>query len=120
MKGEHRPDYKDLPMLVKEWEKNFDLGSSFSKPDYFLPFQAAEGLASAEALQTKGIQIHCLNSRLIYPLWGVWSPTSQEYLSLLSNYVSQHKHVYSKMTNLVDLGCGTGVLPIVMSENADF
>lgn len=38
LKGATKPDYKDLPKLVKEWEKNFDLGSSYSKPDYFLPF----------------------------------------------------------------------------------
>lgn len=107
-------------MLSQEWEAVFDRQSAFSKADYFLPFQVAEGLASAEALQTKGIMIHCLNSRLVYPLWGVWTPTTQEYLSLLSNYVQQNKHIYSKMETCVDLGCGTGILPIVLAENGGF
>lgn len=53
-------------------------------------------------------------------MWGVWTPTTQEYLNLLSNYVQQQRSVYSKMQTCVDLGCGTGILPIVLSENAGF
>jgi ribosomal protein L11 methylase PrmA len=71
-------------------------------------------------MQKKGIQIHCLDSRLIYPLYGVWTPTTQEYLSLISNYVQQSKNKYKRMNSLVDLGCGTGVLPIVLSENGGY
>jgi len=41
-----------LEKLAADWERNFELGSAFSKPDYFLPMPVAEGLASAEALQT--------------------------------------------------------------------
>lgn len=48
IKGATKPDYKDLPSLAKEWETQFDYGSAFTKPDYFLPFPAAEGLHSAE------------------------------------------------------------------------
>jgi len=36
--------------LSAEWERNFDLGSAFAKPDYFLPMPVAEGLASAEQM----------------------------------------------------------------------
>ena len=61
-----------------------------------------------------------MNSRLIYPLWGVWTPTTQEYLNLLSNFVAQKRHIYSKFSTCVDLGCGTGILPIVMSENGNY
>lgn len=120
IKGQNKPEFKDLPNLSHEWSQHFDLGSAFSKPDYFLPFAAAEGLTSAEQIQSKGIMVHALNSRLIYPLYGVWSPTSQEYLSLLSNYVEQTKTQYVGMQNCVDLGCGTGILPIIMSENAGY
>lgn len=38
IKGEHKPDFRDLPLLAPEWERMFDLGSAFTKPDYFLPF----------------------------------------------------------------------------------
>lgn len=38
IKGEHKPDFRDLSILAPEWERMYDLGSAFSKPDYFLPF----------------------------------------------------------------------------------
>lgn len=120
LKGQNKPDFKILNDLLPEWEGRFELGSAFSKPDYFLPFEMAIGLNSAEQLQTKGIQIHSLNSRLIYPLWGVWSPTTQEHLNLLSNYVSQSKARYQGYESLVDLGCGTGVMSIVVAENGGY
>ena len=45
-------------------------------------------------------------------------PTSQEYLNLFSNYLSQVS-VKQKKTH-ADLGTGSGVLPIVMKENGGF
>lgn len=50
IKGQNKPDFKDLPGLIPEWERMYDLGSAFCKPDYFLPLAAAEGLASSEML----------------------------------------------------------------------
>ena len=97
------------------------MASSFSKPDYFVPIPVIEGMTSAESMAKKGIMIHCLDSRLVYPQYGVYTSTSQEYLNLLSNYVQQRKSHYSRnFSNMVDLGCGTGVLPIVMSENGGY
>ncbi len=64
--------------------------------------------------------IDCLNNRLIYPLYGVYMPTQQEYLNIFSNYVSQMKSVYSKKKCIVDLGCGSGILPIILKENGGF
>ena len=66
------------------------------------------------------MQIHCLNSRLIYPLHGVYMPTQQEYINLFSNYVSLMKEQYEQKKHMADLGCGSGILPIVMKENAGF
>jgi len=36
--------------LCGEWERSFELGSAFAKPDYFLPMPVAEGIASVEQL----------------------------------------------------------------------
>lgn len=72
------------------------MGSQFTKPDYFVPIPVIEGMASAEALTKKGIQIHCLDSQLLYPQYGVWTSTTQEYLNLLSNYVQQNKTLYGR------------------------
>ena len=38
IKGQYKPDYKDLPKLCVEWENDFERQSAFSKSDYFLPF----------------------------------------------------------------------------------
>ena len=100
--------------------ETFTMSSTFKKPDFFVPMTVLEGLASSSNLLKRGIQIHCLQSRLIYPLYGVWTPTTQEYLNLLSNYVSQMSNKYSRFKTMVDLGCGTGVLSLVMSENGKF
>lgn len=48
IKGQSKPDFKDLEKLASDWERSFDLGSAFAKPDYFLPMPVAEGLASTE------------------------------------------------------------------------
>ena len=62
--------------------------------------------------------VHALNSRLIYPQYGVYMPTSQEYINLISNYVSQVPQNDKK--SVVDLGCGSGILPVVLKENGFF
>lgn len=51
-------------------------------------------------------------------MYGVYMPTSQEYLNLFSNYVSQVG--FESKKNLVDLGCGSGILPIILKENGKF
>lgn len=101
-------------------ESMFGKASKFDKPDFFLPFPVLEGIVSSEAMEKSGIQIHCLDSKLVYPLYGVWAPTTQEYLSLLANFVSQKKSHYSRFSTIVDLGCGTGVLPLVLCEKGGF
>ena len=99
----------------------FQMQDTYAKPDFFVPIPVIEGLASSEALSKKGIMVHCLDSRLVYPKYGVWTATSQEYLNLLSNYVQQNKSRYGKQfRNAVDLGCGSGVLSIVMGENGGY
>lgn len=120
VKGDSKPEIKDVEEILLEMASQFEMSSTFKKPDYFVPMTVVEGLASSANMLKRGIQIHCLQSRLIYPLYGVWTPTTQEYLSLLSNYVSQKTSHYSRFKNMVDLGCGTGVLSIVLCENGGF
>ena len=78
------PDFK---RILSSLEETYDLGSSFSKPDYFCSFPFVEGVISADSMKTNGIRIRCLHDKIIYPMYGVWSPTSQDYLDLFSNYV---------------------------------
>lgn len=115
-----KPECKNLKTVALEMEALFGKASKYDKPDFFVPFPVLEGVVSSEAMEKSGIQIHCLDSKVIYPLYGVWAPTTQEYLSLLANYVSQKKSHYSRFNTIVDLGCGTGVLPLVLCEKGGF
>lgn len=58
------------------------------KPDYFVSLPFLEGLLSSKEFQKKGMPIDCLNNWFIYPLYGVYMPTQQEYLNIFSNFVS--------------------------------
>ena len=104
--------------MLKEAEHQYELG--LKKHDFFVPIPVIEGLVSAKSLQNQGTQIHSLASKKIYPMYGVWTPTTQEYLNLFGNYLAQNKSHYSRKQTCVDLGCGTGVLPIVLAEEAGF
>jgi len=58
VQGDNKPEFKDLKhpaTLLSDMEQVFELGSKFSKPDYFLPITVAEGLHSADKMQTSGI-----------------------------------------------------------------
>lgn len=88
VKGQNRPEMPDFKRILASLEESFDLGSSFSKPDYFCSFPFVEGVISADSMKVNGIRIRCLQDKVIYPMYGVWSPTSQDYLDLFSNYVS--------------------------------
>ena len=52
---------------------------------------------------------------MIYPYYGVWSPTTQEYLDLVANYARQVQRILGSYATLADLGSGTGILPIVLN-----
>ena len=41
------------------------------------------GIISAEEYEKKGIPVKILDGKKIYPMYSVWSPTSQTYLQLL-------------------------------------
>ena len=82
-----KPELVKAKDLVGSMASQFEMSSAFTKPDYFVPIPVIEGMASSENMSKSGIQIHCLDSQLVYPQYGVWSSTTQEYLNLLSNYV---------------------------------
>ena len=76
IKGDNTPEIKDIEEIMLEIANQFEISSSYKKPDYFVPMTVFEGLASSANMLKRGIQIHCLQSRLIYPLYGVWTPTT--------------------------------------------
>jgi len=115
----NRPELPELRGVLAELEREVQL-ADFAKPDYFAPFPFVEGVISFEVMRSQGIRVRCLQDRMIYPYYGVWSPTSQEYLDLVANYAKQVQKTLGSYATLADLGCGTGVLPIVLNQVGGF
>lgn len=80
--------------------------------DVFMPLNIWEGILSANEWTNKGIFIQALNA-IIHPIYGVWAPTNQDYLSLLQKYLLDVKLTGTA----VDLGCGTGVLSFMLAKH---
>lgn len=89
LKGNNVPilNTKHVQQVIADHEKVFEQ-PAFQKSDYFASAPFVEGLVSSLEFEKKGMQVNCLNSRMIYPKYGVYMPTSQEYLNLLSNYLT--------------------------------
>ncbi len=58
--GKNKPELPDFKNILQNLENEFDLGSGYSKPDYFSSFPFIEGVISAENMKTSGIRIKCL------------------------------------------------------------
>lgn len=70
---------------------------------------------TAEEYKKNGITVSVLGKTRIYPQGPVWLPTSDTYLKLLQQYLSQ-----SSLTNpssILDVGCGSGILSYILSKN---
>ena len=114
-----RPEIADLKSILLNLERGFEL-RDFEKRDFFAPFPFMEGVISAESMKTSGIKIQCLQQKMIYPLYGVFAPTQQDYLELVANYLKQSRRTIGSYSTLADLGTGTGILPILAAELGDF
>ena len=112
IQGDNKPEISNLKSVIQEKAKEFNQIGKYKSPDYFLPANMLYGLVSSQQWQKKGIEILTLEGRLIYPLYGVWAPTSQEYLGLIDLYMKSVKEP-AEINNVVDLGCGTGILGIL-------
>jgi hypothetical protein len=58
--GKNKPELPHFKTLLLQLESEFDLGSGYSKPDFFSSFPFIEGVISAENMKTQGIKIKCL------------------------------------------------------------
>jgi len=106
--------------FIKTHENNIkDLSidnDKFNKYDYFVPTRLYEGIISANSYIQKGIAIKVLGDKKIYPLYGVFSPTRQDYLELFDDFLKNNIKENKSLFNAVDLGCGTGVLSCIISQ----
>jgi hypothetical protein len=119
LQAKNKPEVADLKQILTAQSLEYEL-PQFSKPDFFAPFPFVEGVISADTYKTQGIKVKCLGDKMIFPLYGVWTPTTQEYLDLTANYMRQTTNTFQSYSSMADLGSGTGVLGILASQVGGF
>ena len=77
----------------------------------FMSFKLWEGIMLANEWYDQGLMVESLGEK-IYPLYGVWLPTTHDYIKLVSDYLD---------TDLprgpaLDIGCGSGVLSFLLAK----
>lgn len=116
VKGENIP-YSDTLTNILSNKGNTDATKvGFYKHHYFVPVGYWQGIHSSDEWEKAGIRIEALSDKKIYPLYSVWSPTSQNYLTLLNNYLEEKVNMVKSRRNILDIGCGTGVLSFMVVQ----
>jgi len=112
LKGENIPHSETLKAQLSASEAKDDENTKvgFYKYHYFIPATYWQGIHSSDQWEKSGIPVEALSGKKIYPLYSVWSPTSQNYLSLLEDYLEEKRNMIKSRKNILDIGCGTGVL----------
>ena len=82
----------------------------FYKHNFLIPVSFWQGIHTSDEWEKSGITIQALSGKKVYPLYSVWSPTSQTYLTLLENYLEEKRNMIRSRKNVLEIGCGTGVL----------
>lgn len=96
------PDIEILPSAIRTITSEVE--------PVFMSLNVWDGVVSANEWFQKGIEVPFLGT--IFPLYGVWAPTSQGYLQLFQEYLKSR----SFKGTAVDLGCGTGVLGMMLAQ----
>ena len=100
-------DFPEIPMFMKHVLERKVKGKS-----PFASFRLLESFISAQEWYKKGIEISVLDRKRIRPIYGVWAPTSQEYLNLFANYLTSTSYTGTAL----DIGTGTGVLALLLAS----
>jgi methylase of polypeptide subunit release factors len=91
--------------------------SKFSRYDYYISAEMLEGIISANNYIQKGISVSALGDKKVYTNYGVFNPTRQDYLNTFDSYLKENiRDLTLNTKNVADLGCGTGVLSLIMSQ----
>lgn len=90
----------------------------FSRYDYFLSAETYEGIVSSNNYVQKGITVKALGDKQVFTNYGVFNPTREDYLGLFSNYLRENtKDIKHFVKNAIDIGCGTGILSLIMASH---
>jgi hypothetical protein len=103
--------------FIKIHEESVTQDQKFSKYDYFLSAEMFETIISVNNYMQKGIPVPVLGNKKVYTNFGVFNPTRMDYLELFDSYLRDNMRILKEsVNNCIDLGCGTGVLSLIMSQ----
>jgi hypothetical protein len=103
--------------FIKRHEESIIQDEKFSKYDYFMSAEMFETIISVNNYIQKGIPISALGDKKIYTNYGVFNPTRSDYLEIFDNYLRDNiRDLKLNTKNCIDLGCGTGILSLLMSQ----
>jgi len=115
IRGENVP-YSDTlkSLLHPEKTAKDDTKVGFYKHDYLIPVSYWQGIHSSDQWEKAGIPVEFLGGKKIYPLYSVWPPTNQHYLTLLNDYLEENKDIIKAKKPILEIGSGTGVLSFML------
>jgi hypothetical protein len=108
--------------LIQNFEEEYKENSEqtaekFSKYDYFISCSLYEGIISSNNYISKGVEIPELGNKKIYPQYGVFNITRQDYISLFNRYIKENLTDFNfDKANAIDLGSGTGILSFLLVQ----
>jgi hypothetical protein len=110
--------FKDLiDKYEEEYQDQSPVAEKFSKHDFFVSCGLYEGIISSNSYITKGVEVPELGNRKVYPQYGVFNITRQDYISMFNRYLREHLVDFNfDSTNAIDLGCGTGILSFLLTQ----
>lgn len=118
---------KDNEITVKPSKKGFEdnIGTDTSlekyyKHDYGVCFTRLLSILAHDNIEKNGIIIFALMNKRVYPYSNVWPPTQQNLYSLFNEYILEKGHIFKTSENMLDMGCGTGILSIIFNKNLEF
>jgi len=107
---------KNHELMIRNSADSFE-ENKFNRYDYFLSAEMFEGIISANNYIQKGISIPILGDRKVYTSYGVFNPTRQDYLHLFDSYLRDNiRDLKLNTSRCADIGCGTGILSLIMSQ----
>lgn len=84
-------------------------------PNFALPFVEMQELHGAWRRFIEGVPMPVLGHRL-HPYYGTYAPTRTAHLELFATWLSGHRKAVGALGRGVDVGCGSGVLTLMLAK----
>ena len=110
---------EDMETMKKMMSTTGSIGDDGTSSTFFLSLTEFIGMIGGYEWHRKGVYIHAIQE-YIYPHYGVFPPTRQDYIPLLNNIVVASGDddgkikIMHRRTTLLEVGIGSGILSIIL------